>query len=377
MVQRSFSRSRSSSANRFSTASSSFSSHSHRVTARQPFASRASPVLQCPAPDSWRSWLPNRSGWPWACARRGGSRGRARNSRGRTGPACGPAWRCPACPSRSRRWCRRSSRRRACATAGAPSARARCPCALTQHMTAERFSGKKTSVIPLDPVTASSNSAGRPGSDRRSQRIMATVISLPTAVFVRVAGQAKAARPVAAQAGEACRQGCRPPAPQDGPSRSTRRWTLVTISSITPQAEDARHEARADPLDLVRSGRAARQHSRAFGLDRHHLHRGLTRLQHLADAGDGPAGADAGDHRIDLAAGVGPDLLGRGHPVDGRDWQGVLELLRHHRTGDLGQNLLGRTTRTAPCPFFSAGVSSSRAPSRISILRRSSDMLGA
>ena len=46
------------------------------------------------------------------------------------------------------------------------------------------------------------------------------------------------------------------------------------------------------------------------------LHAGLARLEHLADAGDGAAGADAGDDDVDLAVGVVPDLLGGGLAVD-------------------------------------------------------------
>ena len=46
------------------------------------------------------------------------------------------------------------------------------------------------------------------------------------------------------------------------------------------------------------------------------LDAGLARLEHLADAGDGAAGADAGDEDVDLAVGVVPDLLGGGRAVD-------------------------------------------------------------
>ena len=44
----------------------------------------------------------------------------------------------------------------------------------------------------------------------------------------------------------------------------------------------------------------------------------LARLQHLADAGDRAAGADAGDEDVDLAVRVVPDLLGGGAAVDVR-----------------------------------------------------------
>ena len=51
-------------------------------------------------------------------------------------------------------------------------------------------------------------------------------------------------------------------------------------------------------------------------LDGDDLHVGLAGLDHLADAGDGAAGADAGDEDVDLAVGVLPDLLGRRLAVD-------------------------------------------------------------
>ena len=57
--------------------------------------------------------------------------------------------------------------------------------------------------------------------------------------------------------------------------------------------------------------------------------RRLARLQHLPDAGDGAAGADAGDEEIDIAAGVVPDFLRRGAAVNFGIGE-VLELLRHH-----------------------------------------------
>jgi hypothetical protein len=64
------------------------------------------------------------------------------------------------------------------------------------------------------------------------------------------------------------------------------------------------------------------------------------RLQHLADAGDGAAGADAGDEDVDRAIGVVPDLLRRGLAVDRRVGR-VLELLRDDRAGDLVLEFLG------------------------------------
>ena len=69
-------------------------------------------------------------------------------------------------------------------------------------------------------------------------------------------------------------------------------------------------------------------------------HLGLALLQHLADAGERAAGADARHEDVDVAVGVVPDLLGRGAPVD-LDVRLVLELLREHGAGGLGGDLLG------------------------------------
>ena len=137
--------------------------------------------------------------------------------------------------------------------------------------------------------------------------------------------------------------------------------------------EDGGHEAAADPLDLVRSGRAAGEHRRGRRLDRDHPHRWFALLQHLADAGERAAGADAGDHGVDRPGGVVPDLLGGRYAMDQRIGR-VLELLRHDRAGDFVEQCRGRVA-TAPAMPRSPGVSSSRAPSSFSILRRSSDML--
>ena len=51
-------------------------------------------------------------------------------------------------------------------------------------------------------------------------------------------------------------------------------------------------------------------------------------LDDFGDAGDGAAGADAGDEDVDLALGVAPDFLGGGGAVDG-GVGGVVELLGH------------------------------------------------
>ena len=68
------------------------------------------------------------------------------------------------------------------------------------------------------------------------------------------------------------------------------------------------------------------------------LNAGLRCLEHLADAGDRAAGADAGDEDVDLAVGVVPDLLGGGLAVDLRIGR-VLELLRHEGVGRLAPTI--------------------------------------
>ena len=59
--------------------------------------------------------------------------------------------------------------------------------------------------------------------------------------------------------------------------------------------QNVRHEARTDALNLVRRMLAAGQDGAFLRLDGNDLDRGLVLFQHLADAGDGAAGADAGD----------------------------------------------------------------------------------
>ena len=85
---------------------------------------------------------------------------------------------------------------------------------------------------------------------------------------------------------------------------------------VDRRVEDLGHEVGADALDLVRAGGAAVEDRRLRGLDADDLDAGLAGLEHLADAGDGAAGADARDEDVDLAVGVRPDLLGGGRAVD-------------------------------------------------------------
>ena len=88
------------------------------------------------------------------------------------------------------------------------------------------------------------------------------------------------------------------------------------------------------------------------------------------DAGDGAAGADAGDQDIHLAVGVIPDFRAGGLFVDGRIGR-VFELLRQEvvfRIG--GGDFFGAPDGAPSCPS-APGVSSRLAPKAASTRRRS------
>ena len=72
---------------------------------------------------------------------------------------------------------------------------------------------------------------------------------------------------------------------------------------------------------------------------------GLALLEHLADAGDRAAGADAGHEDVDGAVGVVPDLLGRWCARWISGFAGVLELLGEDGARGLGDDLLGACDR--------------------------------
>src|SRR6478609_13704 len=79
---------------------------------------------------------------------------------------------------------------------------------------------------------------------------------------------------------------------------------------IDGPVEDLGDEIGPDALDLVRTGRSAVQDRRFGRLHSDDLHARLALFQYLADAGDRPAGADAGDQDVDSAVGVVPDFHG-------------------------------------------------------------------
>ncbi len=99
-------------------------------------------------------------------------------------------------------------------------------------------------------------------------------------------------------------------------------------------------EARANALDLVAACRLARQDLGLGRLDGDALDGGLLLLQELGRAGDGAAGADARDHKVDGALGVTPDL-GAGGLVVGARVRGVHELARDDGARRLGVQLVG------------------------------------
>ena len=139
--------------------------------------------------------------------------------------------------------------------------------------------------------------------------------------------------------------------------------------------EDRRHEAGADALDLVRAGLAAGQDRAVGRLDRDDLEAGLARLQHLADAGDGAAGADAGDEDVDLAVGVVPDFLGRGPAVDRRVGR-VLELLRDDGVRDLLRPAPRRGRWRPSCPWRPRSAPVRRRAAPASCAARSTSISG-
>ena len=105
-------------------------------------------------------------------------------------------------------------------------------------------------------------------------------------------------------------------------------------------------------VPLVSSGRVG-------GLDGDDLRAGDALLEHLADAGDRAARADAGDEVVDLAVGVADDLLGGGLAVD-LGVRLVLELPGEDRAGGLGDDLLG--LRDGALHAAGGSVSTSSAP---------------
>ncbi len=125
-------------------------------------------------------------------------------------------------------------------------------------------------------------------------------------------------------------------------SRASRRAiskasSLVTWTTSSMISVFSTSGTKPAPMPWILCGpgstaRTARRTARRLDGDR--LEARLARLDHLADAGDGAAGADAGHQDVHLAVGVAPDLLGGGAAVDLRVGR-VLELLRHEGVRDV------------------------------------------
>src|SRR3546814_9334079 len=116
----------------------------------------------------------------------------------------------------------------------------------------------------------------------------------------------------------------------------------------------AREEARADALNRVRAGLAARNDRRGGGLDREDLELLPRRLEHLRAAGDVAAGADPGDQRVEQrVAEVGENFLGRCADVD-VVIRLILELLGHPRAGGRF-DVLDRTLDSGLQSIFARG----------------------
>src|SRR5205823_1202316 len=103
------------------------------------------------------------------------------------------------------------------------------------------------------------------------------------------------------------------------PARHLEGRIVVDLDHLVDDAkvQHAGNEAGADALDLVRAGlerlavHLLRDDRAVRRLDGDRLEARLARLDDLADAGDGAAGADARDEDVHLAVGVAPDFLGR------------------------------------------------------------------
>src|SRR5205085_2222059 len=105
-------------------------------------------------------------------------------------------------------------------------------------------------------------------------------------------------------------------APGQGPGRVER----LGVADPDPLVDDLAverlgDEVLADPLDLPRAGRVARE-DRALGVGADHADGGVLLLEVAADARDRPAGADTRDERGHAAPGLLPDLGPGGAVVD-------------------------------------------------------------
>ena len=122
-----------------------------------------------------------------------------------------------------------------------------------------------------------------------------------------------------------------------------RRESIVSLCLedlvIYLRVQDIRDKTGADTLDLVRARLSLGEDRRIRRFESHDFDSGVLRLQILASAGQGPAGADACDKDIHLPVGVVPDLGTCGGLVD-RGVGGVHKLSGDEAAGNLRRQFL-------------------------------------
>lgn len=136
--------------------------------------------------------------------------------------------------------------------------------------------------------------------------------------------------------------------------------------------EVIRDKARAPALDLVRSLVTFSNDGGLGGLGTEDLDLGILLLEVLASARDGATGTDTGDDGVDLALGIVPDLLTSAIMMD-RRISGVIELAGQDGTGVF--STISAALLLAPGTPSAPGVSTSSAPSRRMMARRSFDIV--
>src|SRR6266496_893633 len=130
--------------------------------------------------------------------------------------------------------------------------------------------------------------------------------------------------------------------PTSRPSSKGKRRAISMASSLVT--------VMIASMDSVRRRLSPGEHRAVRGLNRNRFEGRLPRLDVFGNAGDGPAGADAGDQEVDLAVGVIPNLGTRSLEMYFRIGR-VVELLQHvtvrspgedfFRFGDGGLHPLG------------------------------------
>ena len=102
-------------------------------------------------------------------------------------------------------------------------------------------------------------------------------------------------------------------------------------------AQNAGNESGADALNLVRRWLSAGKHGTVGRLDGDRFERWLLRLDVLADASDGSAGADSGNQNVNAPVSVVPNLGAGGFEMN-LGIRRIVELLQHVAVGIAGEN---------------------------------------